>query len=174
MICTIRKWEAEDKKALAWALNNQKILDNLRDGLPYPYTEADAAEYIAAMRSADPNDTFAFAVLADGKVVGSIGAFRQSNIHARTAELGYYLAEEYWGRGIMTQAVKLLSAYIFDSTDVLRIFAEPFARNRASCRVLEKAGFVREGILRENAVKNGRTEDMVMYSLLRSDFGGKV
>ena len=171
MICTIRKWKAEDKTALADALSNRNILDNLRDGLPYPYTEADAAEYITAMLSADPNDAFAYAVLADGKVVGSIGAFRQSNIHARTAELGYYLAEEYWGRGIMTQAVKLLCGKIFDETDILRIFAEPFARNLPSCRVLEKAGFVREGILRENAVKNGKTEDMVMYSLLLSEYG---
>lgn len=100
--------------------------------------------------------------------VGSIGAFRQDNIHGRTAELGYYLAEEYWGKGIMTDAVRQLCDLIFTTTDILRIFAEPFTYNRGSRRVLEKAGFQYEGLLRQNAVKNGRTEDMAMYALTRS------
>ena len=84
----IRNWEIEDAKDLAAALNNKKILNNLRDGLPYPYTKKDAADYINAMLKADPNGTFAYAIIVDGKAVGSIGAFRQENIHARTAQLG--------------------------------------------------------------------------------------
>lgn len=163
----IRKWELVDAKDLAAALSNKKILDNLRDGLPYPYTEQDGRDYISTMIAADQNDTFAFAVTTDGKVIGSIGAFRQDNIHRQTAELGYYIAEEYWGKGIMTEAVKQLCDYVFTHTDIIRIYAEPFAYNIGSCRVLEKAGFQYEGTLRNNAVKNGNILDMKMYACLK-------
>ena len=169
MICKIRKWKLSDAEDLAAALSNTKIQNNLRDGLPYPYTEKDGTEYITDMLSADEDQTFAFAVTADSKVVGSIGVFRQENIHRQTGELGYYIAEEYWGKGIMTEAVKQICAYVFDKSDMIRIFAEPFAYNAASCRVLEKAGFQYEGSLRNNAVKNGKVIDMRMYSLLKTE-----
>lgn len=169
MLIQIRPWRLSDAADLARAVSNPKILRNLRDGLPYPYTEEDGRAFISAMLSAEGSDTFAFAVTAEGKAVGSIGAFRQQNIHRRTAELGYYLAEEYWGRGVMTQAVKLLCDHVFSHSDILRIYAEPFAHNAASRRVLEKAGFTMEGILRYNAVKDGRVLDMAMYSRLRDD-----
>lgn len=166
-VCQIRKWKLSDAKDLAIALSNKKIQDNLRDGLPYPYTEQDGADYISAMLSADENETFAFAITVDDKAVGSIGVFRQANIHRQTAELGYYLAEEYWGKGIMTEAVKQICEYVFGKSDIIRIYAEPFAYNAPSCRVLEKAGFQCEGILRKNAVKNGKIVDMKMYSLIK-------
>ena len=163
----IRKWKPEDAKYLANALSNKKVLNNLRDGLPYPYTGKDGAGYIDAMLAADPNSTFAYAIEIDGRVVGSIGAFRQENIHFRTAELGYYLGEEYWGKGAMTQAVRLLCKKLFDETDILRIYAEPFAYNTGSRRVLEKAGFQLEGIMKNQAVKNGQVLDMALYALTR-------
>ena len=166
MICQIRKWKLSDAADLAAALSNKKIQDNLRDGLPYPYTEQDGADYISAMLSADENETYAFAIAVDGKVIGSIGVFRQANIHRRTGELGYYIAEEYWGKGIMTEAVKQICEYVFNNSDIVRIYAEPFAFNIASCRVLEKAGFQYEGTLRSNAVKNGEVIDMKMYSVI--------
>ena len=169
MTCKIRKWELSDAKDLAAALSNTKIQDNLRDGLPYPYTEQDGVDYISAMLSADENETFAFAITIDGKVIGSIGVFRQGNIHRQTAELGYYIAEEYWGKGIMTEAVRQICMYVFDKSDIIRIYAEPFAYNAASCRVLEKAGFQYEGTLRSNAIKNGKVIDMKMYSLLKTE-----
>ena len=169
MICRIRKWELSDAKELSMALSNRKVQDNLRDGLPYPYTEQDGVDYISAMLSADEKETFAFAITVDEKVVGSIGVFRQGNIHRQTAELGYYVAEEYWGKGIMTEAVKQIGEYVFDKSDIVRIYAEPFAYNVASCRVLEKAGFQYEGTLRSNAVKNGKVIDMKMYSLLKEE-----
>ena len=143
--------------------------NNLRDGLPYPYTEQDGEEYISAMLSSDEKETFAFAITADNKVIGSIGVFRQENIHRQTAELGYYIAEEYWGKGIMTEAVKQICEYVFDKSDIIRIYAEPFAYNTPSCRVLEKAGFQYEGTLRSNAVKNGKVIDMKMYSYLKTE-----
>ncbi len=167
--CKIRKWALSDAKDLATALSDKKVQENLRDGLPYPYTEQDGEEYISSMLSANKNDTFAFAITVDGKVIGSISAFRQGNIHRQTAELGYYIAKEYWGRGVMTEAVKQFCDYVFAHTDIIRIFAEPFADNTASCRVLEKAGFRFEGTLRRDAIKNGKVLDMKIYSKLKTD-----
>lgn len=169
MTCEIRKWELADAADLAEAISNQKVQDNLRDGLPYPYTEQDGIEYISAMLSADENEAFAFAITVDKKVIGSIGIFRQGNIHRQTGELGYYISEKHWGKGIMAEAVKQICAYVFEKSDIIRIYAEPFAFNAASCRVLEKAGFVYEGTLRNNAVKNGKVIDMKMYSLLKAE-----
>ena len=163
----LREWKIEDKTALAENLNNMNILNNLRDGLPYPYTENDAEDFIQAMLSADKDKTFAFAITLDDKVIGSIGVFRQENIHYRTAEMGYYIGEKYWGNGYMTEAVSQVSDYVFEHTDIIRIFAEPFAYNTASCRVLEKAGFSCEGILRSNAYKNDNIVDMKMYSIIK-------
>ena len=169
MKCRIRKWELSDAKDLAAALSNKKVQDNLRDGLPYPYTEQDGKEFISAMLSADESETFAFAITVDNMVIGSISIFRQGNIHRQTAELGYYIAEEYWSKGIMTEAVKQICEYVFAKSDIIRIYAEPFAYNIASCRVLEKVGFQYEGTLRSNAVKNGKVIDMEMYSLLKAE-----
>lgn len=167
MECTIREWKMEDASDLAEMLSNKDILDNLRDGIPYPYTVKDAEEYITLMIRADKTKTYAFAITANNKLVGSIGVFRGNNIHFRTAEMGYYLGEAYWGKGIGTNAVRLTCNYIFENTDIIRIYAEPFAYNTASCSVLEKAGFQFEGLLRSNAVKNGKVIDMKMYSLIR-------
>uniref|UniRef100_UPI0040574013 GNAT family N-acetyltransferase n=1 Tax=Agathobacter sp. TaxID=2021311 RepID=UPI0040574013 len=167
MECKIREWRIKDAARLAEMLNNRNILNNLRDGLPYPYTETDAEEYINSMLMADKNKTFAFAITVDDKVVGSIGVFRCDNIHSRTAEMGYYIGEPYWGFGLGTSAVTQMCTYIFEHSDIIRIFAEPFAYNTASCRVLEKVGFQFEGLLRSNAVKNGKVIDMKMYSLIK-------
>jgi len=167
MDCQLRKWKMTDAADLAAALNNPNIQNNLRDGLPLPYTESDAEQFIQGMLRADPNAVFAFAITVDDRVVGSIGVFRKENIHARTAEMGYYVAEPFWGKGLGTCAVRQVSRFIFDRTDILRIFAEPFAYNAASCRILEKAGFELEGTLRSNAVKNGQIFDMKLYSLVK-------
>ena len=113
MNCTIRPWRMSDAMDLAAALSDPAILNNLRDGLPYPYTEKDAEDYITAMLCADKSAVFAYAICLEDRAVGSIGAFRQSNIHFRTAELGYYLAREYWGRGIVTEAVRQLCERVF-------------------------------------------------------------
>lgn len=163
----IRAWEMDDAYNLAAALNNKKIQDNLRDGIPYPYTVADAEMFISSMLRAEKDSQYAWAITVDNKAVGSIGVFRKDNIHRYTAEMGYYIAEPWWGKGICTIAVKEACNYIFKNTDILRIFAEPFAYNIASCRVLEKTGFVLEGTLRKNAIKNGEILDMKMYALVK-------
>lgn len=167
MECKLRKWRIEDAPDLARAISNKKIQDNLRDGLPFPYTVEDGKDFITSMLEADANQTYAFAITVNDVVIGSIGVFRCSNIHARTAEMGYYIAEEYWNKGLGSSAVHQMVEYIFNNTDIIRIFAEPFAYNEASCRILEKAGFLFEGLLRKNAVKNGKIIDMKMYSIIK-------
>ncbi|KXU45145.1 MAG: GNAT family N-acetyltransferase [Longibaculum muris] len=169
MDCTIRKWQIDDQYDLAKILNNQKIMNHLRDGLPYPYTVEDAKEYISSMLQANQEKMFAFAISVDEHVIGSISVTRLDNIHYCTGELGYYIGEYYWGKGYATSAVKQVCQYVFEHSDIIRIFAEPFAYNTASCRVLEKAGFIYEGTLHKNAIKNGQVQDMKMYALLRKE-----
>jgi RimJ/RimL family protein N-acetyltransferase len=166
--CEIRAWRMDDAQDLAIALSNKKVLDNLRDGLPFPYTVEDAKAYISAMLNADKEKIYAFAITVNDKVIGSIGVFRQENIHAKTAEMGYYIAEPYWGQGIGTSAVRQVCDRVLSTTDIIRIFAEPFSHNAVSCRILEKSGFVLEGILRKNALKNGQVIDMKMYALIKA------
>ncbi|MCL2643495.1 MAG: GNAT family N-acetyltransferase [Candidatus Bathyarchaeota archaeon] len=166
---SLRKWTIADASDLAGVINNKKILDNLREGIPFPYTEKDAIEFISVLLSAEKDQQYTFAITYNDKVVGGIGVFRKDNVHRLTAELGYYLAESYWGRGIMTNAVKEICNYVFENTDIIRIFAEPYAFNQASCRVLEKTGFQFEGVLRQNAVKNGQPVDMKMYAILKKE-----
>jgi RimJ/RimL family protein N-acetyltransferase len=162
----LREWRNEDAPDLAVAISNYKVLDNLRDGIPYPYSEKDAIEFITATLAAEKDSQYAFAICIDDKAIGSIGVFRKDNVHHLTAEMGYYIAEPYWSKGIMTEAVRQMCGFVFANTDIVRIFAEPYAYNAASCRVLEKAGFQCEGILRQNAIKNGQSVDMKMYAII--------
>ena len=141
MIVKIKKWELSDATDLALALSNKKIQNNLRDGLPYPYTEQDGKEYISAMLSANENETFAFAITVDNKVIGSIGVFLQKNVHKLTAELGYYIAEEYWGQGIMTEALKAVMRFAFLELNVPVIYISHVRANIGSGKVQEKCGF---------------------------------
>lgn len=163
----IRGWRLADAEDLATSINNKNVQDNLRDGLPFPYAVQDGAEYINSMLEAPKDSTYAWAITADDHAIGSLGIFRKENIHRFTAEMGYFIAEPYWGRGIVTVAIKEACAHIFAHTDILRIFAEPFIHNKGSRRALEKAGFQLEGILRRNAVKNGEVIDMCMYALVK-------
>lgn len=163
MQCKLEKLDFKFTADLAAAIGDKRVQNNLRD-LPYPYSEENAREFISYAQS---SDEYVFAVTVEGKFVGCISAAPQKNIHKFTAEIGYYIAPQFWGNGLATQAVKLLTEYIFGTTEIMRLYAEPFVRNKASCRVLEKAGFTFEGTLRKNAVKYGAVEDMKMYSLLK-------
>lgn len=167
MNCVLEKMNLSFADDVFMALNDRRVTDNLRD-LPQPYTLDDARRFILSSATDADNDRFVFAITVKGKFVGCISALRQQNIHCRTAEIGYYVTPEFWGNGIATQALKKLVGFVFEHTDLIRLFAEPFARNTASCRVLEKAGFTCEGTLRSNAVKNGTIEDMKMYSYIKS------
>lgn len=164
MQCKLEKLDFKFAADLAAAIGDKRVQNNLRD-LPYPYSEENAHEFISYAQS---SDEYIFAITVEGKFVGCISAAPQKNIHKFTAEIGYYIAPQFWGNGLAVQAVKLLTEYIFGNTEIMRLYAEPFVRNKASCRVLEKAGFTFEGTLRKNAVKNGAVEDMKMYSILKS------
>ena len=168
MRVSIRSLELEDAQSLADTINNKNVQDNLRDGIPYPYTEKDAEEFIKTTLAARKDSQYVFAITYNGKVIGNIAVFRKENVHRLTAELGYYIGEPYWGKGIMTEAVKQICDYVFEHTDIVRIFAEPYALNAASCRVLEKAGFQFEGVLRQNVIKNGQILDMKLFAKIKN------
>ena len=169
MTCTLRPWRLSDADSLAISLKNPVIQNNLRDGIPYPYTREDAIWFIQEMLTAKPGSVYPYAITVEDRAVGSIAVTRGQNIHSRTGELGYYLAKEYWGRGLGSSAIRQACRAVFGSSDLLRIYAEPFTHNTASRRALEKAGFTHEGTLRQNAVKCGRVIDMELYSLLREE-----
>lgn len=164
---SIRNWQTDDASALAKYANNRRVSINLRDIFPFPYTPDDAHQFLS--RVVDQADLMRWAIATPEEAIGGIGLTRGEDIHRRTAELGYWLAEPYWGRGIASESVQVVTNYAFATFDLLRIFAEPFVTNVGSCRVLEKAGFVCEGILRANAVKAGQVHDMAMYALVRDE-----
>ena len=160
----IRNWRMEDAPSIAEYANNRKIWLNLRDAFPHPYGLQDAESFISGSIESNPKTVFAIAT--QSKAIGSIGLLLGKDVHRFTAEMGYWLAEPFWGKGIMTQAVKRLTAYGIHDLRLHRIFAEPYTTNPASARVLEKAGFTREGILRANVFKDGKMLDQFLFSFV--------
>lgn len=166
----LRPWKMEDVDDVLRYANNDKIAQNLRDVFPFPYIRTDAQEFVRGCVEGDEDRQLCRAIEADGHAVGSIGLFLGSDVYRMTAELGYWLAEEYWGRGIMTEAVRRICEEGEERWDELvRVYAEPFAHNTASRRVLEKAGFTLEGVMRHGVCKRGRVYDFCMYALLVED-----
>ena len=164
--CVVRSWEAADVPSLVQHATNRKIWLNLRDRFPHPYTKADGQKFIRASRDMHPETFFAIAV--DSRAVGGIGFVLQSDVDRMSAEVGYWLGEPFWGRGIATEAVRAVSQYAFESFDLCRLEAGVFEWNPASMRVLEKAGYSREGRTRLSVTKDGRTGDHVLYGLVRA------
>jgi len=158
----IRDWRMEDAPSIAKYANNRKIWINLRDAFPYPYSLQDAESFISRVIEANPITVFAIATQSEA--IGSIGLMVGKDVHRYTAEMGYWLAEPFWGKGIMTQAVKSMSSYAIHNLKLDRIFSEPYSTNPASVRVLEKAGFICEGMLRSNVFKDGKVLDQYLYS----------
>jgi RimJ/RimL family protein N-acetyltransferase len=161
-LCTLRPWRREDVPALARAANNPNIACNLRDRFPHPYTERDARAFVHSCLATSP--PLSFAIVVDGEAGGGIGISPGSDVERFSAEVGYWLAEPLWGRGIAAEALDLLSAYAFREPNLLRLFALPFADNHQSVRVLEKAGYTREAVLRASAVKDGKVRDQALYA----------
>ena len=142
--------------------DNINIAKHLRDRFPHPYTKQAAQEFLRhATALPDPGN---LAIEADGSAVGAIGYVPGHDVERFSAEIGYWLGERFWGRGIGTEAVELLTRYAFEDLNFLRLFALPFADNAGSIRVLEKAGFVREGLLRSSSVKYGLARDQFIYA----------
>ncbi|KAI0543144.1 acetyltransferase [Xylaria digitata] len=170
--CYLRRWEDSDAEAQAEMVNDPEVVRYLRSRIPSPYALADAQEYIAYCKALPP-PALSFGVFTlRGELAGSIGLEppKGDRIYAGTRELGYLASRKFWGRGIMTEAVRELTRWAFATVpDLLRIEAGVFEPNRASQRVLEKAGFVREGKRRLAAVKNGEQMDEVVFGLIRTD-----
>src|SRR5437773_4772993 len=157
--CEVRSWLAGDVASLVTHANNRQIWINLRDRFPHPYTKADARAFIRAVRGLEPETNFAIAV--DEAAIGGIGYQLQPDVDRVSAEIGYWVGESCWGRGIATDALVALTRYAIEHHGLTRLFALPFAHNTASCRVLEKAGYVREGYLRRSAIKDGVVLDQI-------------
>jgi RimJ/RimL family protein N-acetyltransferase len=151
--------------ALVKYANNRKVWLNLRDAFPHPYTAASAAAFLEMVERQDP--TRFFAIATPQEAIGSIGISLNQDVHRLTAEMGYWLAEPYWGKGIMTETVARFTDYAFARFPLVRIYAEPYAHNAASCRILEKAGYVLEGRLRGSVIKDGRILDQLLYAQVR-------
>ncbi len=160
----LRKWDPSFAASLAESANDARIGRWLNEGFPYPYTLRDAEEFIGSAL-ADELSVHA-AVVCGEKVIGGIAAGRKRGALRHCAELGYWLAPEYWGKGVMTQAVRAFCGRVFSQTDIVRIQALVFSPNAASCRVLEKCGFRKEGVLCKSAFKNGQYFDTAIYALL--------
>ena len=165
----LRPWLRTDAESIAAAANNPRIAANLRNVFPSPYSLADAERFVGDCISQGEARQLTRAIVIDGRAAGSIGVFVRDDVYEKSAELGYWLAEDFWGRGVMTEAVRQICREAFDRFDILRIFAEPFAENRGSRRVLEKAGFICEGTMRSGVFKNGRVLSYCMYALLREE-----
>lgn len=168
--CVVRQWRMDDAEALVRHADNINVARQLRDRFPHPYTRANASIFLkAATSAAEPSN---LAIDVDGEAVGAIGYVPGIDVERYSAEIGYWLGESYWGRGIVTEALLLVTEHVFATANLLRLFALPFADNAASTRVLEKAGYMREAILRSSSVKYGQPRDQALYARVNDRWRG--
>jgi [ribosomal protein S5]-alanine N-acetyltransferase len=160
--CTIRPWRLDDAESVARHANNRKVWLVVRDTFPHPYTIDDAHEFIRGAIAEQLATRFCIEI--NGTAVGGIGVHPGQDVHRHTATVGYWLGEEFWGRGIMTEAVIAVTDFFFENFPLRRISAEVFANNPASARVLEKAGFTFEGRLKDHVLKDGKLLDSLLYA----------
>ena len=164
-VISLRTLREDDAEVLASYANNPRIAVNLRDGFPHPYMIGHAIEFIRNFGS-NP-DANVRVIECDGKFCGVIGLHRQADVYYQTAEIGYWIAEPFWGKGIATEAVRQMTAYGFETMGLLRIHTGVFEYNPSSMRVLEKNGYVRDGIFRKSVTKMGKVWDEFRYSIIR-------
>jgi ribosomal-protein-alanine N-acetyltransferase len=168
--CTVRLWRMDDAESVVRHANNINVARQLRDRFPHPYTRANASAFLkAATSSPEPSN---LAIDVGGEAIGAIGYVSGIDVERYSAEIGYWLGETYWGRGVATEALVLVTAHVFDSLNMLRLFALPFADNAGSIRVLEKAGYLREAVLRSSSVKYGQPRDQLLYARVNTAWRG--
>ena len=168
--CTLRPWRLQDAESLVRHANNVKVASQLRDRFPHPYTRGAALAFLKFAVAADRPTNLAIEV--DGEAAGGVGYVPGSDVERYSAEVGYWLGEALWGRGIATEALTLLTAHCFGSENLLRCFALPFASNAGSIRVLEKSGYTLEGIMRSSSVKAGAPRDQALYARVNPSWKG--
>lgn len=161
----LRELQPADNERLAELANNKKIWDNVRDFFPHPYTQKDANEFIGICAKENPKTTFA--IEFHKELTGVAGLVLQTDIYRKSAEIGYWIGEPYWNKGIATSAVKLLVNYGFESLKLYRIFTGVFEYNKASQKVLEKCGFKHEGIFEKSVFKNNTIFDEYRYGMVK-------
>ena len=160
--CTVRDWRMDDAPSIVKHANNRNVSRNLRDRFAYPYTIENANEFLTRSTSKEPRNNFCIEI--DGAAVGGIGVHIGEDVHRHAASIGYWLGEEFWGRGVMSEVVSAFVDHCFANLPLHRISAEALENNPASARVLEKAGFVFEGRLRKNVIKDGQILDSLLYA----------
>jgi ribosomal-protein-alanine N-acetyltransferase len=166
--CTLRSWVKLDAGSLMRYANNINVAKQLRDRFPHPYTRASAIAFLGHAMSTDTAANLAIEV--DGEAVGGIGLICGTDVERYSAEVGYWLGEPHWGRGIATEALQLVTNHAFAEMQLLRLFAITLADNVASVRVLEKAGYEREGLLKSSCVKHGTPRDQLLYARVNTDW----
>ena len=159
----LRSWNLNDLKSLVKYANNYNIAKNLTNQFPHPYSKENGQAFIAMATKNDPLTIFAIEI--NGQAAGGIGLHPQQDIHCKNAELGYWLAEPYWGKGIITQAIQQIVAYGFKTFEIDRIFARPFENNIGSQKALIKSGFFLEGKFDKVLYKNGEYLDELIYAV---------
>lgn len=162
---SLRDYQINDLHDLVLKANNWQIAKNLTNQFPYPYSAKNGREFIEMAISFNPSRIKV--ILVDGSFAGAIGVHPQDDIFCKNAELGYWLAQDYWSRGIMTSAVKIMLPYIFDNFEINRVFARPFSTNLASQKVLENCGFILEARLKGTILKDGEVLDELIYAVRR-------
>lgn len=163
----LRNWHENDLSSLVKYANNPLIAANLTDKFPHPYTEENGKAFISFATQYDTHHIFAIDI--NGEACGGIGIHPQSDIQRLNAELGYWLAEPFWGHGIISKAIPMVLDFAFREMPITRIFARPFARNIASQKVLEKNGFVLEARIEKSLIKNGVLEDELIYAIRKKN-----
>jgi len=167
-IFELREWQLSDAASLAENANNINIWNNVRDYFPYPYLEKDAEIFIEIVMN-KPGPVTDRAIVIDGKAVGGVGFILHDDVERISAEIGYWLGENYWNRGIMTEVVRQMTRYAFTQFPLRKIYAPVFDFNIASQKVLQKAGFELEAILKQAAIKNNQIIDLHYYSFIKQD-----
>jgi ribosomal-protein-alanine N-acetyltransferase len=162
----LRSFRHEDAPELARLADNPQVWRQLRDAFPHPYRLGDARRFLESHIGLLPETVLALE--AGGRFAGSLGLKLGVDVERVSAEIGYWVAEPYWGRGLATAALLAGTKWAFETFPLTRIFAVPFARNAASCRVLEKAGYVLEGTMRRSAIKEGEVLDQLLYATYRA------
>lgn len=163
----IRDFELSDTDSLAKYANNYEIFRWVMDNFPFPYSKQNAEEWIAFSKNA--RDGFNYAIANKSELIGGIGVKFKEDVYRYSWELGYWLGEPFWGNGIMTAAVKVFSSYLFNNYNIRSLIANVYEGNLASMKVLKKAGFKLDGVIRKAVFKEKLFLDLYVYSILREE-----
>jgi ribosomal-protein-alanine N-acetyltransferase len=169
----LRPWAISDASNLAIVANNKKIAENVRDGFPFPYSVRDAQDWLNIILTENYPPRF-FAIISDRQLVGSIGIITKTDIYRKNLEIGFFISEDFWGKGFATKAIKAATSYAFRDFDIVRVYAETFSDNIGSQKALQKAGFKLEATLKKNIVKNEVIKDSCIYSVLKEEFNSVI